>query len=133
MKPPRSEMRVELTPTLEAVENFCAEFRLWRPLACAELDAFSTELVLREALTNSVLHGRGTDPSQRITCVLRVKRGRVIIAIRDGGPGFDWRAGWDRHADLADTHGRGIEILRQYANAVRFNPAGNSVTLLKRF
>jgi serine/threonine-protein kinase RsbW len=133
MKSPRSEMRAELAPTLEAVENFCAEFRLWREVACADLDAFSTELVLREALTNAVLHGHGTDPSQRISCVLRVKQGRLIIAIRDHGPGFDWRARWDQRAELADTNGRGMEILRQYANAVRFNPAGNSVTLLKRF
>jgi serine/threonine-protein kinase RsbW len=126
-------MRVELAPTLEAVETLCAEFRLWRPVACADLDAFSAELVLREALTNAVQHGQGADQSRRISCVLRVKRGRLIIAIRDGGPGFDWRAAWDRRADLADTHGRGIEILRKYASAVRFNPVGNSVTLLKRF
>jgi anti-sigma regulatory factor (Ser/Thr protein kinase) len=133
MKFPRSELRVELLHTLEAIETFCVEFQRWRAVACADLDAFSTELLLREALTNAVVHGGAKDQNGRISCVLRVKRGRLIIAIRDGGKGFDWRAAWDGRAGSCDTHGRGIEILRHYASAVRFNPTGNSVTLVKRF
>jgi anti-sigma regulatory factor (Ser/Thr protein kinase) len=124
---------VELPPTLEAVESFCLEFQLWRAVACADLDAFSSELLLRETLTNSVVHGGAEEPRERISCVLRVKRGRLIIAIRDGGKGFDWHAAWDQRAAGSDTHGRGLEILRKYANAVRFNPKGNSVMLVKRF
>jgi anti-sigma regulatory factor (Ser/Thr protein kinase) len=133
MKPARSELRVELTRTLEAIESFCVEFQRWRATECAELDAFSSELLLREALTNSVVHGGAEDRRGCISCVLRAKRGRLIIAIRDGGQGFDWRSAWDRRAGSTDTQGRGIEILRQYASAVRFNPAGNSVTLIQRF
>jgi anti-sigma regulatory factor (Ser/Thr protein kinase) len=133
MKSDASEWRVELPRTLEAVESFVVEFQRWRVRACADVDAFSTELLLREALTNSVLHGGGQDPGERISCVLRVKRGRLIMAIGDRGQGFDWRAAWNRPIDDADTHGRGIEIFRRYASAVRFNPSGNRVTLIKRF
>jgi anti-sigma regulatory factor (Ser/Thr protein kinase) len=129
----KSEWRVELPATLEAVDNFCAEFRLWRAATCADLDGFSTELLLREALTNSVEHGGTDDPNEPISCVLRAKRGRLLIAIQDRGKGFDWRAAWDSQADPCDTGGRGIEILRRYASAVRFNPRGNSVMLIKRF
>jgi anti-sigma regulatory factor (Ser/Thr protein kinase) len=133
VKAPRIELRVELAPTLEAIESFCLQFQHWRAIACADLDAFSSELLLREALTNSVVHGCAEDPGSRVSCVLRAKRGRLIMAIRDGGQGFDWRATWDQRPDSSDTHGRGIEILRHYASAVRFNPAGNSVTLIQRF
>lgn len=133
MKAPRIELRVDLPATLEAIESFCLQFQRWRGTACADLDAFSSELLLREALTNSVVHGGAEDQRGRISCVLRVKRGRLIIAIRDGGQGFDWRAAWDRRAGPWDTHGRGIEIFRRYASAVRFNPSGNSVTLIQRF
>jgi anti-sigma regulatory factor (Ser/Thr protein kinase) len=133
MRAPRSELRVELAATLEAIESFCVQFQHWRLIACPDLDAFSSELLLREALTNSVMHGASKDSRDGISCVLRVKRGRLIIAIRDRGKGFDWRAAWDGHAAAEDTHGRGIEILRHYANLVRFNPSGNSVTLIKRF
>lgn len=133
MRAPRSELRVELPATLEAIERFCVQFQHWRGVACANLDAFSSELLLREALTNSVVHGASEDSRELVSCVLRVKRGRLIIAIRDGGKGFDWRAARAGQADAEDTHGRGIEIFRHYANLVRFNPSGNSVTLIKRF
>jgi len=133
MKVPHSDLRMELPATLVAVEAFCVEFRRWRAVACADLDAFAAELLLREALTNAVVHGRAEGPRERISCVLRAKRGRLIISIRDGGQGFDWRAAWDRKADAWATGGRGLEILRRYASAVRFNPTGNSVTLIQRF
>ncbi len=130
---PKIDWRVQLPATLEAIESFCAEFRRWRAEACANLDGFSTELLLREALTNSVLYGGAEDPNEPVSCVLRAKRGRLLIVIQDRGKGFDWRAVWDSHAGPCDTHGRGIEILRRYASAVRFNLRGNSVMLIKRF
>jgi anti-sigma regulatory factor (Ser/Thr protein kinase) len=124
----RKELSVELPASLEAIDVFCDEFREWRADACAGLEAFPAELLLREVLTNSVVHG-----SERICCLLRAKPGRLLIVVRDEGEGFDWRAAWDRQAGAEDTHGRGIDILRRYASAVRFNPKGNAVTLIKRF
>lgn len=129
----KNELRAELPATLEAIESFCAEFQHWRSETCPELDAFSAELLLREALTNAVVHGSANDRTGRISCVVRAKPGRIIMAIQDAGPGFDWRSAWHRDAFSTDTRGRGIGILRRYSNAVRFNPKGNSVTLIKRF
>ena len=129
----KNEWRLELPPTLEAIEKFCVEFRLWREKTCAGLDAFSGELLLREALTNSVVHGCSEDSSKRVWCVIRAKVGRVVIAIWDEGEGFDWRAAWNRESDLSDDHGRGLEIFRCYASSVRFNPKGNAVVLIKKF
>jgi serine/threonine-protein kinase RsbW len=119
--------------TLEAVEQFCAEFRLWRTARCAGLAAFPAELLIREALTNSVIHGCMEDPGLRIFCVLRAKPGRLLMAVEDQGPGFDWRAVWSQRSDLAGTHGRGLEIFKLYATSTRFNPKGNAVLLIKRF
>ena len=129
----RRELRTELPATLDAVEQFCVEFRLWRAGACADLNVFSTELVLRESLTNAVLHGCSGDPCKRISCVLRAKLGRLLIAIQDEGDGFDWRAAWHRRTDVSETNGRGIKIMRRYSSSVRFNRKGNSVILIKRF
>lgn len=133
MNPNHREWRCELPATLDAVEQFCREFHVWRRNACAELNSFSVELLLREALTNSVLHGSRSDPRKRIFCSLRAKRDRLIMAVRDQGHGFDWRGAFRCNADPAENHGRGIEIFRKYANLVRFNREGNSVTLIKRF
>ncbi len=127
------EWRRELPATLEAVEQFCAEFQGWRAETCAGLNAFAAELLLREALNNSVIHGCLGDARKRVSCSLRARPDRLVIAVRDEGQGFDWRSLWNRRGDPAEIHGRGIEILRRYANLVRFNRAGNSVTLIKRF
>jgi anti-sigma regulatory factor (Ser/Thr protein kinase) len=134
VRPQRAgEWCFEVFSTLEAVEEVCADFKLWRAVACARSDPFSTELLLREALTNSVLHGCSEDPGKSIRCVFRAKPGRLLIAVRDEGEGFDWRSAWNRLSDISDTHGRGVEIFRRYASAVRFNTKGNSITLVKRF
>jgi len=127
------EWRTELPATLEAVEQFCVELRVWIAGTCTGLQPFPAELLIREALTNSVVHGCMEDPRQRISCVLRAKPGRLLIAVQDHGQGFDWRAAWNRQPDLSDTHGRGVEILRVYATSVRFNSKGNVVLLVKRF
>jgi anti-sigma regulatory factor (Ser/Thr protein kinase) len=129
----QGDWRSELSATLEAVEQFCIEFKVWRAGNCPDLDPFSGELLLRETLTNSVLHGCSGDPRKSILCSLRSKPGRLVIVIRDSGEGFDWRAAWGRRSDVSDLHGRGMEILRLYASSVRFNRAGNSVALVKRF
>jgi anti-sigma regulatory factor (Ser/Thr protein kinase) len=129
----RRERRSELPATLEAVEQFCAEFQLWRLGACADVNSFSSELLLRESLTNAVLHGCSADPRKYISCVLRAKPGRLLIAIRDAGEGFDWRSVWDRQADVSETNGRGIEMMRRYSSSVRFSRKGNSVMLIRRF
>ncbi len=127
------EWRCELPATLDAIEQVCREFHHWRLGACAGLNSFSAELLLREALTNSVLHGCLGDSGKQIACSIRAKADRLVIAVRDEGKGFDWRSVWNRRTDPSAVHGRGIEILRHYASLVRFNRAGNSVTIVKRY
>lgn len=127
------EWRREVPATLDAVEQICGEFHQWQPGACAGLHWFSAELLLREALTNSVLHGSYGDSAKRISCSIRARADRLVIGIRDEGKGFDWRSVWNRRADPSAVHGRGIEILRRYASLVRFNRAGNCVTIIKRY
>ena len=133
LHPDRCEWRSELPATPEAIEKFCGEFRLWRAASCPEISLFGATLLLREVLTNSLVHGCREDPLRHISAILRVKPGRLVIAIGDEGEGFDWRTERNRRADLADGTGRGMEILRLYANSVRFSGRGNRVTLVKFF
>lgn len=93
------EMRVTLPATLQAVEEFFAEFRrksqsLPDPSIC-----FGAELLVREALTNAVLHGSGADPAKQVRCSVRLKGRRLLIAVSDDGEGFDWRAARHKPAD----------------------------------
>ena len=126
-------LRATLPATLEAMEEFCTEFRRHVDGAAGRADRFAAELLLREVLTNAVIHGCGGDAGKRVHCVLRLRDRRLTIAVRDEGEGFDWRAAQGCQAGFQAPSGRGVEILRKYATRVRFNDRGNSVTLIKRF
>jgi anti-sigma regulatory factor (Ser/Thr protein kinase) len=127
------ELRRSLAATIEAVEEFFVEFRLHSHAMMERVNRFEAELLVREALTNAVLHGCGADPRKQVRCWLRLRGKRLLIAVADEGRGFDWRAARAKSAGALDCFGRGLEILYRYADRVRFNESGNLVTMIKRF
>lgn len=128
----RTQLRRTLPATLSALEEFCVDFR--KLIACVgeRSHRFVAELLLREALTNAVVHGCRSDPSRRIVCVVRLRPRRLTIAVEDDGDGFDWRAALRRQAASCSCSGRGFEILRTYANRFRFNRSGNATTIIRQ-
>ena len=131
-KPSVCELRADVPATLVAIEEFLTRFRSWR-VNISENLAFPGELLLREALINAAMHGNRGQAEKRIRCVVRVKPGRLVIAVHDEGVGFRWRDVWGYAAPVSATRGRGIEIFRHYASGVRFSARGNGVTLVRRF
>jgi anti-sigma regulatory factor (Ser/Thr protein kinase) len=97
------------------------------------VNRFAAELLVREALTNAVVHGCRKDPGKRVRCFLRVKGRAMLIAIADDGDGFDWHAALRREHDFPACSGRGIHILQAYADRIRYNDKGNTVTIIKRY
>lgn len=92
---------------------------------------FDVKLLLREALLNAVIHGNRSDPLRRVTLTVAAADGRLTLTVADQGPGFDWRASLAKPPPPEATSGRGLTILTLYADDVRFNAAGNQVTLTK--
>jgi len=92
---------------------------------------FDVKLLLREALLNAVIHGSRSDPKRQVTLVVAAADGRLNLTVTDQGPGFDWRAGLAQPPPPEATSGRGLTILTLYADDVRFNAAGNQLTLTK--
>ena len=129
----RNEVRAKVPRTAEGVEAFCQQFRKWHAAECGQRDLFASELLLREALMNGVAHGDGRRTP--LACVLRGGPKRLLIAVNDGGPGFDWRAQRQAVTATGATHGRGLEIYYSYASRVRFNTStsGNGLTLVRVF
>lgn len=135
MAPGQVEYRMlaTLPATLEAVEGFFDDFRRRMEGTATRAERFAAELLLREALNNAVVHGCRGDAAKRVHCVLRLRGRRLLIAVRDEGEGFNWRATSQSEAALEDSSGRGVDILRRYATRVRFNDRGNSVMVVKDF
>lgn len=133
MTAPACEMRQVMPATLEAVEEFFLGFRRRSRALFDRAPCFAAELLVREALTNAVVHGCHSDPGRQVRCRLRLKGCRLVIAVEDDGEGFDWRAARQDSAGASDCSGRGIAILCRYADRVRYNDRGNQVTIIKRF
>jgi anti-sigma regulatory factor (Ser/Thr protein kinase) len=123
-------MRTTMPATLEAVDQFFVELGSRSHAMLEQHNSFPAELLLREALTNAVVHGCGSDPGKQVRCFLRLRASRLLIAVADDGDGFDWHATRGNRADVPDSSGRGMEILNIYASHVRFNKKGNVVTMI---
>ncbi len=94
---------------------------------------FAIKLALEEALTNAVKHGNGNDASKQIVVRYHISPARVLIMVRDEGPGFDLQAVPDPTADenLERPNGRGIMLMHAYMTSIHFNERGNEVWMLK--
>ena len=122
-----------LPASLQAVEEFFLELRQRSRQGMDQENCFAAELLVREALTNAVVHGCGADGRRQVRCVLRLKRGRLLVVVEDDGKGFNWHMARRHQASLPDCSGRGMEILDRYANRVRYSDRGNAVMIIKRF
>lgn len=95
---------------------------------------FALRLAMDEALSNAYDHGNRGRPERRIFVSYELCRERVKVSVRDEGEGFDHRRLEDPRGEAAlnRTRGRGIFLIRQFMSEVRFNQAGNQITLIYR-
>lgn len=79
-------------------------------------------LCLRETVYNAVVHGNVGVPNAMVDVAVdyHPDAGRVVIAVRDGGHGFDWRTALAAQQSLgaARPRGRGLVILAEMTDAV---------------
>jgi serine/threonine-protein kinase RsbW len=121
--------RGAVDPVVRSVMNVVRE------TACAPGREDDIELALAEALANAVIHGAKNDPSKIVECdVACDEHGAILIIVRDPGPGFD-------PAKIADPcvgeniyshHGRGIYLINQLMDEVRFHKNGTEIHMIKR-
>jgi serine/threonine-protein kinase RsbW len=90
------------------------------------------KVAVGEALANAILYGNRQDPDKRVRVRAELRPGEAVVTITDEGPGFDPESVQDptTPGNRGRSHGRGLFLLRQLADEVRFNETGNSVTLI---
>ena len=104
-------------------------------MKCAEGKEFEIETALREALANAILHGCGNDPSKQVECSVTCDESRgMLIVVRDPGPGFDPAAvASPLHGqNVFESHGRGIYLINQLMDEVRFEKGGTEIHMRKK-
>ena len=145
----------ELIPSLISyVQNLALSVGL-----CDESDCVRVCIALEEALRNAIFHGNleisseeregdsvrysellkerlAGDPwrQRRLWIHIQMSREEGKFVIRDEGRGFDPLSLPDPTdpANLEKVSGRGLLLMRTFMDEVRFNAAGNEVTMVKR-
>lgn len=93
------------------------------------------ELALGEALANAVVHGAKADPSKIIECDVACDEERgMLIVVRDPGSGFDPQAipSPVTGENIFSNHGRGIYLINQLMDEVKFVRNGTEIHMIKR-
>ncbi len=95
---------------------------------------FHFRVGLTEAISNAMLFGSVNGPEEGVRVELRVAPGEVRARVSDEGRGFDPSAVPDPRLpeNIERDTGRGIFLMRALMDEVRFNDAGNAVTLVLR-
>jgi anti-sigma regulatory factor (Ser/Thr protein kinase) len=118
-----------ITPVVERVLALASEVK------CAEGKEFEIETALREALANAIRYGCRHNPSHQVQCAVACDESRgMLIVVRDPGPGFD--PGSIANPLVGENvfshHGRGIYIINQLMDEVRFERGGTEIRMRKR-
>ncbi len=114
---------------LEKLETFVGQI--------ADFASFDAEkkhqvmLVLTEAVTNAILHGNKNHPEKTVKVTASLSSGKVNLAVRDQGAGFDPHSIPNPLEDenLLKTSGRGVWLMHEFADKVRFRDQGREVQL----
>jgi serine/threonine-protein kinase RsbW len=106
-----------------------------RQTNCVNGKADAIELALQEALANAVVHGAKEDPTKIVECLVACDEERgVLIIVRDPGEGFDPKGipTCTVGENLYSNHGRGIFLINQLMDEVKFHKNGTEIYMVKR-
>ena len=95
---------------------------------------FVLRVVIAEALANAIVAGNREDHSKSVLVRAELLSEAIRLHVTDEGPGFDPSALADPldPDDLDRPNGRGLYLIRQLADDVRFNRQGNSICMTLR-
>jgi serine/threonine-protein kinase RsbW len=95
-------------------------------------DPVTLRLCLEELIHNAMEHGNRCDVSKKVYITVKAEPQQVVIRVRDEGEGFDLtRLEALKVGEPAlSERGRGLLIVRYYADELRFNREGNEAILV---
>jgi serine/threonine-protein kinase RsbW len=119
----------------QAAEDVC------RQVGLDEDTMHWTSMAVRECVINAIIHGNKSDPSKLVAVDFNVEHTgperSLVVTVRDQGAGFEPSQITNPLApeNILNTSGRGIFLVRQFMDDVRFQPApggGTEVRMRKR-
>lgn len=101
-------------------------------MGCAAGREREVEVALLEALSNAVVHGCKNDPTKEVECCVACDESRrLLIVIRDPGPGFDPSSIPSPVVgqNLLATHGRGVFLINRLMDEVEYHKGGTEIRM----
>jgi serine/threonine-protein kinase RsbW len=128
---PAHPSRLDLLGVLDRVAQSVCE-----RLEFAEDECTKITMSVIEAGTNAIQHGHRRDSSKPVDTTFTVYPDRLEISVHDSGPGFnpaEVNGDVTGPEHILDPRGRGIFIMRQCMDSVRFefSPSGTLCLLTK--
>jgi serine/threonine-protein kinase RsbW len=124
--------RCRLSATLENIDEVDDLFTEYIKRLRTDVDVFVLRILVREALLNAVIHGCGNDPANTVDLLVETDNAGLTLMVSDPGEGFNWADHEGLPVDLCES-GRGIALMKIYADSIAFNNSGNIVTLRKNY
>lgn len=96
---------------------------------------FEIKVILNELLQNAIRHGNNEDSSKQVKIRAGIDNSFVYFIIEDEGKGFDINC-YGQTEDLINIcemkeNGRGILIVKNLCDRVKYNSKGNKIVVLK--
>ncbi len=93
---------------------------------------FKLRVALCEALSNAIIYGNQLDPEKRADVTVVVDGKSASVRVSDEGEGFDPEQVSDPTTPdrVEIDEGRGLFLIRQLVDEVRFNDRGNSICMI---
>lgn len=130
------KLNVKLAADQKAVDHVVhGIMQVVRRMECNPGTEDAVELALTEALANAIVHGAQSDPSKSIECdVACDQHGDLLIVVRDPGKGFDPATIPSPVVgqNIYSSHGRGIFLINQLMDEVKFHKNGTEIRMVKR-
>jgi len=97
-----------------------------------ESDLYGKILVATvEAVNNAIIHGNKSDKNKKIDIWISTDLKKVKVRVRDEGEGFEYDKIPDPTApeNIENIHGRGVFLMRQLSDNIKFRKKGSDVEL----
>ena len=109
--------------------------RIVQQMGCAAGKEMEIETALREALANAIIHGCNRDRRKKVQFCIACDEARgMLIVVRNPGKGFDVATIPNPTVgqNLFESHGRGIYLINQLMDEVRFERGGTEIHMRKK-
>jgi serine/threonine-protein kinase RsbW len=117
-----------IAPTVKRIMEVVSE------IECSKGKDFEIETALLEAVANAVRHGAKNDATKKVEVVVICEEPQgMLIIVRDPGPGFDPDSvpNPTEGDALFNDHGRGIYMINQLMDEVKFEKNGTEIHMRK--